>query len=149
MNGVSACAILPDLELPLHEGAATNLRSFCGQKLVLVFCPAGDPKVMAAEMDSYRALAESFQGAGAWILVIVASPAHLPRAGGGPHIHIHIGIDKDGAIFRAVLDCLPGGLAVKPVDGLTIVIDRDGSVREAWPGHGHGRKALASARERP
>ena len=131
MNGVSACAILPDLELPLHEGAATNLRSFCGQKLALVFCPAGDPKVVAAEMDSYRALAGRFQGAGAWILVIVASPAHLPRAGGGAHIHI--GIDKDGAIFRALLDCLPGRLAAKPGDGLTIVIDATGACARPGP----------------
>ena len=145
----SACAHsqLPDIALPLAEGGTASLHSFCGQKLALIVCPARDEKAAAAEIEAYDRLASNFERAGAWILAIVASPAHLSGPANGPHIHL--AVDADGAIFRALLAYLSAPPPANPEDGLTLVIDRDGTVRDAWPGCGHALQALASARERP
>ncbi len=147
MADAPICERLPDARLRLLDGGAANLGHFCGQKLVVFFCAAGGPQAAAAEIEAYRALAGQFQDAGAWMIGVIASAADAPEDSAGPHINL--GLDPDGAAFRALIGHFPHLLEASPADGIAFVIDRDGSVRHAFPGPGRARDTLEGVRERP
>ena len=138
------CARLPDVPLTLADGGSINLADFCGQKLVVFFCPAGDLAV-EDEFQSYEMLAEEFEDAGAWVVGIVStnSPASVKVP------HGHMGIDADGSTYKALSSRSQDVFEAKAADGTTFLIDRDGSIRHAWPGYGHARQVLNWVRERP
>src|SRR3954471_19235766 len=69
MTGELLCNRL-DVPVTLVGGGSTNLGHFCGQKLVVFFCPA-DEAAAAAEIQAYRALASEFEHGGAWLVGIV------------------------------------------------------------------------------
>ena len=136
-----------DAPLTLVGGGSANLGDFCGQKLVVFFCPSGEEEA-AAEIAAYEALAHEFEQTGAWVVGIVGEGLHEIH-----HAHadtrINLGIDPDGAAFRRLTECLPAEARPGRTDGATFVIGRDSGVDQAWPHAGHAVRALAAARERP
>jgi peroxiredoxin len=139
------CGRLAGVPIALDGGETIDLSHFCGQKLIVFFCPAGDPDAAAREIDAYEAKAPDFEHAGAWVIGIRAAEAE-PRLQGA-HSRIHLGTDAEGAAFRALARFVPDELGTGR--GATFLIDRDGGIRAAWPGCGHARQALEIARERP
>src|SRR5689334_19368631 len=119
-----------DAPVSLVGGGSANLGDFCGQKLVVFFCPAAETEA-AAEIQAYEALAHAFEQVGAWVVGIV---------GEGPHevshkradTRIHLGIDPDGAAFRRLAKCLPPEARPARGKGATFVVGRDGGVDRAW-----------------
>lgn len=142
------CPRLNDVPIALADGGTANLSHFCGQKLVVFFCPAGDPDAADREIETYERLASAFVQAGVWVLGIVPAPAATAREVADAE-RIHLGLDPDGAVFSALAATLPADMPVNAADGAAFLIDRDGAVRTAWPGCGHAADALATAHERP
>jgi peroxiredoxin len=140
------CGRLPDVPLALVGNGKINLTDFCGQKLIVFFCPSGDVDAAARETRDYERMAALFEHAGAWVIGIVSDPAVLAR---GVKSSIHLGIDADGSAFRALASFIPENLQIGTERGTTFLIDRDGGIRAAWPGCGHAAQALEIARERP
>ena len=146
MSGETLCNRL-DVPLTLVGGGSTNLGHFCGQKLVIFFCPAGD-SAAAAEIRTYEALAAEFEHAGAWVVGIVdegTSGMHGALAGA----HINLGIDPDGAAYRKLAGNLSSDTRPARPQGATFIVGRDGGIHYAWPLGGHATRALEAARERP
>jgi peroxiredoxin len=146
MAEAPACERRLDVPLRLVDGGATNLGHFCGQKLIVTFCPA-EPTAAAGEIRAYEALAPQFEQSGAWLVAVLEWP------GGGPAerdagASMNLGLDPDGSAFLALARTAPE-VDFDARAGATFLIDRDGSVRYAWPGVGHARQALERARERP
>ena len=136
-----------DTPVTLVGGGAANLGDFCGQKLVVFFCPASEDEA-AAEIRAFEALAHDFEHAGAWVVGIVGEGFHESQSGFAD-THIHLGIDPDAAAFRRLADCLPPEARPARPEGATFVVGRDGGVDQAWARGGHAAEALAVARERP
>jgi peroxiredoxin len=147
MSADLACGRLPDVELPLVGGGSINLGCFYGQKLVVFFCPTGDPSAGEKEIETYRALAPEFEKAGTWVIGIVAARS----AGVSPscHPHLSLGIDLDRSAFDKLARSLPANFPIDRATGAAFLIDRDGSIRTAQRGCGHALQALADAREGP
>lgn len=141
------CRPLADVPVALIGGGTINLRDFAGQKLIVFFCPSGDPAATERELRAYRARATDFEHAGAWVIGIHSSP---PRSEvEEKNARIHLGLDPDGSAFRALAGFIPENREIGTERGTTFLIDRDGGIRAAWPGCGHADHALAVARERP
>lgn len=136
-----------DVPVTLVGGGSTNLGHFCGQKLVIFFCPA-DVAAAAAEIRAYEALAEEFEHSGAWVLGVVEEGAH-DMHGTPAGARVNLGIDPDGAAFRQLAGNLAPDIELDPSRGATFIIGRDGGIHYAWPENGHAVRALAAARERP
>jgi peroxiredoxin len=139
------CGRLPDLPIALVGGGTINVADFCGQKLILFFCPADDPEASAREICAYRASAADFERAGAWVIG-VGGPA---TETGADTANIHLAEDPDNSVFRALASFVPATLEIEADRGATFLVDRDGGIRAAWPGCGHVAQALEVARERP
>jgi peroxiredoxin len=139
------CTRLPDVPIALADGGTINLGHFCGQKLVVFFCPIGDSAAAAREVAAYEGMALDFEHAGAWVIGIMDSKIEAPLEGHG----IHFGIDVGGSAFRALASFVPENIEIGAERGTTFLIDRDGGVRAAWAGCGHAAQALEVARERP
>jgi len=138
---------LPDVPIELIGGGSANLAHFCGQKLVVFFCPA-DREAAEREIAAYEALAPGFQHAGAWVVGLVAGRA--PGLRGEPRsAQIHLGADAGGRAFRELAAHFPQSSGAIPSAGAAFLINQDGTVRDAWSGAGHAGDALKSARERP
>ena len=148
MSGDLVCPRLADIPIALVDGGTANLSHFCGQKLIVFFCPAGDPDAADREIETYERLARGFDGVGAWVLGIVPTPEATAREVADA-ARIHLGLDPDGAVFKALSATLPEEVPVKAEEGAAFLIDRDGAVRTVWPGCGHAAAALATAHERP
>lgn len=146
MNEQSACARGADLVVALAAGGSVNLADFCGQKLVVFFCGGGDAAAAQLEIESYERLAGDFQRAGGWVLGI-ANPGFTPASGRVAESHVHLGLDPDGTAFNALAARFPT-VDLDGRGGATILIDRDGVARQAWPGTGHAAEALIALRER-
>ena len=147
MTGVPACTRLPDVPIELIGGGAANLAHFCGQKLVVLFCPA-NREAAAREIAAYEALAPEFEGAGTWVVGLVAGRA--PGLRGRPSsAHIHLGVDVGGRAFRELATHFPDAQAANPAAGAVSLVNRDSNVRHAWTGTGHAAETLDVARERP
>lgn len=140
----AVCCRLADVPLTLVGGGEANLADFCGQKLILFFCPEGDPDAQEREISSYEALADAFEDAGTWLLGVAAPDWSAPEKA-----KINLGIDPNGSAFAALANRFPNAGEASAANGAAFVIDRDGGVRHFWPGLGHARQALEAARERP
>ena len=136
-----------DAPVALVGGGIANLGDFCGQKLIVFFCPSGADEA-AAEIRAYEALAHQFENSGAWVVGIVGEGFDEIRHASAD-TRIHLGIDPDGATFRRLAACLPAEARPVRADGATFVIGRDNGVDRAWPRSGHAARALEAARERP
>jgi peroxiredoxin len=141
------CDRIPDVPITLADGGKIDLSHFRGQKLILFFCPAGDPAAAARETHAYQKMAPDFEHAGAWVVGIMGSEPELQVEEGQPRIHL--GVDADGSAFRVLASFVPENLEIGIEQGTTFLIDRDGGIRAAWPGCGHAAQALEVARERP
>jgi peroxiredoxin len=141
------CDRLPDIPITLIGGGTIDLTDFCGQKLIVFFCPDDDPGAAAREIEDYRKRAVDFEHAGAWVIGIDGAGREARSAEQGSTIHL--GVDPDGAVFRTLAGSIPEYLGIETTRGATFVIDRDNGVRAAWPGCGHVAQALEIARERP
>jgi peroxiredoxin len=146
MSGDLICNRL-GVPVTLVGGGSTNLGHFCGQKLVIFFCPAADAAA-AAEIQAYEALAAEFEHSGAWVVGIVDEGAHEVH-GALAGAHINLGIDPDGAAFRQLAGSLPPDTGLARAQGATFIVGRDGGIHYAWPHGGHATRALEAARERP
>jgi peroxiredoxin len=146
MAGELLCNRL-DVPVNLVDGGSTNLGHFCGQKLVIFFCPAADGAA-AAEVGTYEALAGEFEHSGAWVVGIVDEDAHEIH-GGSANARINLGTDPDGTAFRRLVDNLPPKVKLARSEGATFVVGRDGAIHYAWADGGHAARALEAARERP
>jgi peroxiredoxin len=146
MADVPSCEARLDVPLRLLEGGATNLGHFCGQKLVVLFCPT-DPVAAARELLAYEALAPALEESGAWLVGILEWTGDAPA--GGRESPINLGLDPDGSAFLALSRGADPRIDFDARAGAAFLIDRDGTVRHAWPGTGHARRALAGVRERP
>lgn len=147
MASAPACNRLPDVPIELIGGGSANLAHFCGQKLVVVFCPA-EREAAEREIAAYEALAPQFENAGAWVVGLVAG--RRPGLHGKPSsAHIHLGVDAGGRAFRELAAHFPAPDEARPAAGAAFLINRDGNVRYAWLGAGHAPEALERARERP
>lgn len=147
MADAPACQRLLDIPLRLADGGATNLGHFCGQKLIVTFCPA-DPVAAAQEIGAYEALAPEFEQIGAWLVGILEWTGDQPTDRDAASA-MNLGLDPDGSAFLALARNTAPEIDFDARAGATFLIDRDGTVRHAWPGVGHARHALDSARERP
>jgi peroxiredoxin len=147
MAGSPARNRLPDVPVELIGGGSANLAHFCGQKLVVLFCPA-DREAAGREIAAYEKLAPAFENAGTWVVGLVAGRA--PGLNGHPgSAHIHLGVDAGGRAFHELATHFPNSDEAKPAAGAAFLINRDGNVGYAWLGVGHATKALERARERP
>ena len=146
MSGEILCNRL-DVPVTLVGGGSANLGHFCGQKLVIFFCPADDAAA-SAEIQAYEKLAAEFEHSGAWLVGIVDEGAHEMH-GKPAGSHINLGIDPDGAAFRQLAASLPAGAGLSRSQGATFIVGRDGGVHHAWALSGHSTRALEAARERP
>lgn len=147
MASAPACNRLPDVPIELIGGGQANLAHFCGQKLVVLFCPA-DREAAEGEIAAYEALAPAFENVGTWVVGLVAGRA--PGVRGGPQsAHIHLGVDVGGRAFRELASHFPESDKARPAGGAAFLINRDGNVRYAWLGAGHAAETLERARERP
>lgn len=147
MASAPACNRLPDVPIALIGGGSANLAHFCGQKLVVLFCPA-DREAAEREIAAYEKLAPAFENAGAWVVGLVAGRA--PGLHGKPNsAHIHLGVDTGGRAFRELATHFPDSDEAKPAAGAAFLINRDGNVRYALLGTGHAQETLERARERP
>lgn len=146
MTDARICQRELDIPLRLADGGTTNLSHFCGQKLIVLFYPADDREA-AREAEAYEALLPEFERSGAWLVAVLEYPGDAGAAAptGSP---ISLGLDPDGAAFRALACTLPA-MALHAREGAAFLIDRDGVVRHAWRGVGHAREALDGAAERP
>lgn len=142
-----ACERRLDVPLRLVDGGATNLGHFCGQKLIVTFCPA-EPVAAAREILAYEALAPQLEQSGAWLVAILEWPGGGPGERGAGS-SMNLGLDPDGSAFLALARYAAPDVDFDVRAGATFLIDRDGSVRYAWPGVGHAPQALERARERP
>jgi peroxiredoxin len=133
----------PRLPIVTIDGRRTDLRDFCGQKLVVLFTPA-EPCAAQQEIEAFEALLEDYEDDGVWVIAIAT--ADFARAAMSSR-HVSIGHDPDGHAFVA----LAAAAVIPPErrEGATFLIGRDGLVRSAWPRCGHARDALAVAAERP
>jgi thioredoxin-dependent peroxiredoxin len=147
MSAELHCDRLTDVPIALAGGGMINLAHFCGQKLIVFFCPIDDSAAAAREISAYEATAADFEHAGAWI-VGIAGPQAQARVEDKQSI-IHLGSDADGSAFRALASFVPENSEIGAEQGTTFLIDRDGGIRAAWPGCGHAARALEIARERP
>jgi peroxiredoxin len=147
MAGAPACTRLPEVPIELIGGGSANLAHFCGQKLIVLFCPA-DRQAAEHEIAAYEALVPEFEHAGAWVVGLVAgrTPRLHQKLKSG---HIHLGVDAHGGAFRELATHFPNADEATPTAGAVFLIDRDGNVRYAWLGAGHAGEALERARERP
>lgn len=148
MSGDLVCPRLADIPIALADGGTANLSHFCGQKLIVFFCPAGDADAADREIEAYERLARGFAEAGAWVLGIVPASAATPREV-ADSARIHLGLDPDGAVLKALAATVPDDIAIDGANGIVFLIDRDGAVRAVWPGCGHAAHALATVHERP
>ena len=62
---------------PADLSSALSLSDFCGQKLVVIFCPSSSDAA-AAEIESYSTRADAFQQAGVWLVAVTRS-ARAPK----------------------------------------------------------------------
>lgn len=147
MSSAPLCPRLPDVPIALIGGGTTNLAHFCGQKLVLFFCPAHQGAA-ERELAAYEALAPEFEAAGTWVVGLVAGAAPGPRTE-PKSAHVHIGVDAGGAAFRELASHSTRFASTSAPAGGAFLIGRDGGVREAWLGVGQAGKVLEAARERP
>ena len=92
------CRPLSDVPVALIDGGTINLRDFAGQKLIVFFCPSGDPAAAEREVRAYQARAADFEHAGAWVIGIHSAP---PRSEAGEKsARIHLGLDPEGLAAR-------------------------------------------------
>ena len=145
MVGAPVCNRL-DVPVRLIAGGSTNLGHFCGQKLVVFFCPAED-KAAADEIRAYERLAPEFEHRGAWVVGILDKPGREAHEKSSPHINL--GVDPDGTAFRQLAGGLPAGARPERASGATFIVGRDGAIHHAWPRGGHAAEALEGVRERP
>lgn len=143
MHRAQAYGRLHQTDLPLIGGGSIDLADFCGQKLVLFFCPS---VAATAEIASFAALADQFEKAGAWLLGVASRPIEVGQADG---VHLGIGLDPDDAAFERLRALSPDVGNASRDEGAVFLIDRDGTIRDAWSGAGRAADALAAAREGP
>jgi peroxiredoxin len=144
MANASALQIQPQAAHGNIEPVAAHLRDFCGQKLVVIFCPrAADAAI--AELEAYRDQAEAFQRAGAWIIAVPRSKGIEARSEGDSHITL--ARDPDGLAFQRLAAMFPD--VAEADDGIAFLIERDGRARHAWQGRNRLGDVLAAVRERP
>lgn len=145
MSEATICQRRLDVPLRLADGGATNLGHFCGQKLIVIFCPA-DAAAAAEEIRAYEALMPEFERSGAWLVGVLeyADGETAPR----PASSLSLGMDPDGSAFLALARALPE-MDFDARHGAVFVIDRDGVVRHAWQGMGHANEVLKEAVQRP
>lgn len=130
------------------SAAAIALRAlhpddFCGQKLVVIFCPT-DPEAANARLEAYRAQAEAFQRCGAW-LVAVPPNGYAPAP--GDNSHLTLAADPNGLAFQSLAARFPGML--ETTGEAVFVLDRDGVARHAWTGSPQVDEVFSGVRERP
>lgn len=126
------------------EPVASHIRDFCGQKLVVIFCPSTTDAAVA-ELGAYEARAEAFQRAGAWLVAVPRSEGvETPMSGGA---HIKLASDPDGLAFEMLAAGFPNVTDVN--DGIAFLVDRDGVARHAWQGRDCVEDVLAGVLERP
>jgi peroxiredoxin len=126
------------------DPVASHLRDFCGQKLVVLFCPRATDAAVE-ELKVYQSHAEDFQRAGVWIVAV-------PRSSGveAPARHdtrVKLASDPDGLAFQMLAAGFPD--VADAEDGIAFLVDRDGRARHAWPGRNRVVDVLSGARERP
>ena len=135
MAEAPACELQLDVPLCLIDGGATNLGHFCGQKLIVTFCPA-EPAATAREILAYEALAPQFEQSGAWLVGILEWPGGGPAERGAGSF-MNLGLDPDGSAFLALARHVAADVDFDVRAGATFLIDRNGTVRYSWPGVGH------------
>lgn len=141
-------ASLRSLEINVSRGAtepvASHIRDFCGQKLVVIFCPSTTDAAVA-ELETYEDRAEAFQRAGTWLVAVPRSEGvETPMNG---EAHIKLASDPDGLAFEMLAAGFPNVSDAK--DGVAFLVDRDGMARHAWQGRGRVDDVLAGVLERP
>jgi peroxiredoxin len=145
MPDAPVCQRELDIPLRLAAGGTTNLGHFCGQKLIVIFCPADAPAA-AREIEAYEALMPDFERSGAWLVGVLEPPGR--DMAGRPASSVSLGLDPDGSAFLALARALPD-MDFDARKGAVFVIDRDGIVRHGWQGIGHAKEALNEAAQRP
>lgn len=144
VNAVVLKADRNDARAPGEEGAL-DLRDFCGQKLVVIFCPAAEAAA-DAELAAYAARAEAFQRAGSWLVAVTQGQCGAPQA--DFDAHLKLAVDPDGLAFQSLAAGFPFE-TWNPAGGIVFLVDRDGVARHAWSGLGRADDVLAGVRERP
>ncbi|MGZ8998213.1 MAG: redoxin domain-containing protein [Allosphingosinicella sp.] len=137
---------VPDLAFRLPGGREISLSDFEGQKLALFCAPDGDFDSFQREVGEYTALVEEFADSGTWVLGVTRG--EVSEMGLDASNTVRTAGDPDGSGIDALRSCL-GAEGVGTDGGATLVIDRDGTIRAAWPSGGHARDALEAAREHP
>lgn len=120
-------------------------RDFCGQKLVVIFCPA-DLIAASAEIEAYCIRAERFQQAGAWLVAVAPALDQVPSSPSDQHIALVV--DPDGLAFQTLAAAFPVEIT-DSAEAIAFLVDRDGIARHVWTGSGRAEEVLAGVRERP
>lgn len=120
-------------------------RDFCGQKLVVIFCPA-DSRAASAEIEAYCMRADAFQQAGAWLVAVAPALDQVPSSHGNDHIALVV--DPDGLAFQMLAAAFPMEVT-DSAEAVAFLVDRDGIARHVWTGRGRAEEVLAGVRERP
>jgi len=130
---------LPDVELAGVEGTV-NPSNFAGHDLVLLFCPA-DREKAAEEMADYNARADALAYNDAYMVAVCD-----PQAG-RPASRIAVACDAERA-WEALGKWREKNERLSPVDGVTFLFGRGGTLRKVWPGAGHASEVMQALAER-
>lgn len=120
-------------------------RDFCGQKLVVIFCPA-DPIAASAEIEAYCIHADAFQQAGTWLVAVAPALDQVPSIPSEDHVALVV--DPDGLAFQTLASSFPMEVT-DSAEAIAFLVDRDGIARHVWTGRGRAEEVLAGVRERP
>ena len=140
----TACDLTPGSTDMSPEPCHLDLRDFLGQKLVVIFCPP-DREVAATEIDAYRARAQAFQRAGAWLVAVAPAGVAAPA---GDKDHVMLAADPNGSIFQILAAGFPAEVS-ETTAAIAFLVDRDGIARHVWIGPDQADDVLAGVNERP
>lgn len=118
---------------------------FCGQKLVVIYCPA-DSRAASAEIEAYCIRGDAFQQAGAWLVAVAPALDHAPSMLSDDHIALVV--DPDGLAFQTLAAPFPPEVT-DSAEAVVFLVDRDGIARHVWTGLRRAEEVLAGVRERP
>jgi peroxiredoxin Q/BCP len=143
----------PDFTVETAEGAK-RLSDYAGRKLVVYFYPKDDTSGCTKEAIAFTALAEGFQAADTDILGVSKDSLASHQKFAAKHdLGILLGSDPEGTMIEAFGSWVEKSMYGKKymgIDRSTFLIDRDGTIAEAWrkvkvPGHAEAVLKAAEA----
>lgn len=143
----------PNVTLNLPDGSTTSIAGQAGKIIVLYFYPKDDTPGCTTEAQSFTALAEEFDRAGATIIgVSKDSAARHQKFIGKYDLKVQLASDDEqGSVCEAYgtwIEKSLYGRTYMGIDRATFLIGKDGEIARIWRKvkvKGHAEEVLAAA----